>query len=108
MKRPELPTLGAVENPGALVNFGDPTYWANSESFTSSIRFSTTTLGVDASARREVRWARPLGSPARRLGVAFRSEAAGTLADGLYYYLLSLAARTDGVSSVAGRTVLIR
>ncbi len=35
-----LPATGPVENSGGLVYFGDPTYWANSESLTAWVRYS--------------------------------------------------------------------
>src|SRR5262249_46832737 len=40
-----LASIGPVENSGPLVYFGDPTYWANSESYTSMVRYSGTGNG---------------------------------------------------------------
>lgn len=41
LPRLTLPALGPVESgPGGLVYFGDPTYWANSDSYTNWVRFT--------------------------------------------------------------------
>ena len=80
VQRMELPVLGPVENAGALIYFGDPTYWANSESYTARVRYGNTVLGVVPASRAGLLWASAPGCPAVNLGVAFRAEEAGTLA----------------------------
>lgn len=75
-----LPALGPVEAGAGLVYFGDPTYWANSESFTSSVRYSSETVDVEPSSRSGPLSATVVGSPAARPCVAFLSGESGTLA----------------------------
>ena len=77
--RAELPALGPAEGSGGLVYFGDPTYWANSESYTSSVRYATANLGVEHPGSFGLLWARPLGCPSTVLGLAYRAESAGML-----------------------------
>lgn len=79
VKRLELPAFGPVLNDSALIYFGDPTYWANSESFTSMVRVSSPTLGVRPPTSGEPLWVRPLGSPARRMAVAYAAHEPGVL-----------------------------
>src|SRR5262249_683671 len=68
-----------VENSGGLVYFGDPTYWANSESHTSWVRYSEAVLGVPSSGGSGVLWARPQSCPAASLSLTYRSQESGRL-----------------------------
>jgi len=76
----QLPALGVSENNGPLVYFGDPTYWANSESYTSQVRFGMGVVGVEPTSPSGALSARVVGSPTARPGVFFHSGEAGTLA----------------------------
>mgnify|MGYP001255322747 FL=1 len=95
MIRLQLPALGPVENSGGLIYFGDPTYWANSESYTSWVSYSGATLAVEPTTRPELLWAAAAGCPTRSLGVAFRCEQAGALAFDLFDAAGRQVARSD-------------
>ncbi len=75
----ELPTLGPVETT-ELLYFGDPTYWANSESYTSWVRYETpaTTVGTPTFHSAPLRVS-PLRNPAETISIGFSSSLSGTL-----------------------------
>ncbi len=75
----ELPALGAAETTEG-VTFGDPTYWANSESYTGWVRYETpATAVVTTPARPSPLWVGPFGNPASTVSIGFASSLAGTL-----------------------------
>lgn len=78
--RLQLPALGAVEGGAPLIYFGDPTYWANSESYTSSVRFMNAVAAVGPPSRSVALSAKPLGSPATKFRVAYGTAEPGELA----------------------------
>jgi hypothetical protein len=75
----ELPVLGPVES-SELLYFGDTTYWANSESHTSWVRYETTTTAVDSPPDGpSLLWVSPLRNPSESISVGFTSSLSGAL-----------------------------
>ena len=75
----ELPALGPVESTETLY-FGDPTYWANSESYTAWVRYEVPgNVGVIPPSPSRLLWVSPMGNPARTMRIGFTSPLAGTL-----------------------------
>lgn len=75
-----LPTLGSPDgSASASIYFGDPTYWANSESHTAWVRAFTPTLDVGPRPSSELLWAKALGGTAGRSSIAYGAGAAGSL-----------------------------
>lgn len=77
--RAQLPLLGGIENTGGLVYFGDPTYWANSESFTLGVRYGNVVLDVAPAGQSVLLSAKPVGVPSRSLAIDFSAGASGAL-----------------------------
>jgi len=76
-----LPTLGTPDGSSnqPMIYFGDPTFWANSESHTAWIRAFTSTLDVAANDASRLLWARSVAANTGRSSVVFGAAAAGTL-----------------------------
>lgn len=84
VQRLVLPSLGAVEQSGGLVYFGDGTFWSNSESYTAWVRYRGATVSVGAPEPSSVLWVAPTASPGRRASLSFRAEAQGRLSFELF------------------------
>lgn len=80
VKRLELTEFGPSTFGTPLVYFGDPTYWANSESYTAWVQYAAGELvGVKSARPSGVLSARPLRCPSTALAVAFQAAASGRL-----------------------------
>lgn len=77
----ELSTLGPVESASgnAAIFFGDPTYWANSESHTQVVRLFGPNVSASASSPDRLLQAHPIANPSQRPGLSYRTGGAGRL-----------------------------
>ena len=72
--------LELAEATGAsLVYFGDPTFWANSDSYTQSVRFLPGVLDAPPPVAPRPFVAAAISNPARQLGITFRGSEPGQL-----------------------------
>jgi hypothetical protein len=82
----QLPALGPMEVAAGdpILYFGDQTYWANSESYTTWVKLVSPTVDASGPSDAQLLSTRVLRSPTQRVRMSYRTGAAGTLACDVY------------------------